>query len=146
MNGALNSFLGGVAVSMTTAGLLAVLAYLWPKILGYLQRVPRVSGKWRIEYEDGTVEEHGFFQFRQRGKYVTAEYVNSKWNRKWNYKGYVASGQILTTFEEEGGEDLLVGVMIFKIQPDGELNAGSAYWHHRNGRIQTQKYLLRRIN
>ena len=117
--------------------------FVIPHIAGALSRVPDLKGTWTLfrTSDNGTKIEEGPFVVRQIGNRIKGKHTDSRNGRVYKYSGFLSSGQVVLTFEEEGGEGYVIGSMIFRVDAQRKRMAGrSLYWRHNDNIMSGEDY------
>lgn len=122
----------------------AVQLELPPPIVHDPYPVPDLRGIWRISRAsgDGSLIDEGPVEIEQNGNEVIGKHMDSVSGRVFKYSGIISSGQVVLTFEEQGGEGYIIGTMIFKVDSQRKKMSGrSLYWRHDDNRMDGEDYV-----
>jgi hypothetical protein len=108
------------------------------------QGVPNLGGTWTLsrKKEDGELIDEGPLEIKQDGQDILCVHTDSNSGRVFKYSGFISSGQVILTFEEEGGEGYVMGSMIFRVDAQRKRMLGrSLYWRHDDNRMSGEDYV-----
>lgn len=134
----MDTFVGGVATSLTAAALYAIIVRLaWPAFQDrVLYNGIRIAGTWDIvEHRNGERIKVGQIKLKQSGRRITGDSERSKRrdgqesNRKFQYTGHIDGSQVTLLFEDAGGAGFDTGSYVFIVQNDKLTMVGMATFH-----------------
>ncbi len=108
------------------------------------QGVPDLRGTWALcnVNEDGELAQLGPIQVTQTGKDVVGRHSHLESGKFFRYSGFISSGQVLLTFEEEGGEGYIIGSMVFRVDSLRKRMQGrSVYWRHDDNVLASDHFV-----
>ncbi len=134
----MDTFIGGVATSLTAAALYTIIVRLaWPAFQDrVLYKGICIAGVWDIvEQRNGKRTKVGQIALKQSGRRITGNSVRSKRrdgkksNRKFEYTGHIDGSQVTLLFEDAGGAGFDTGSYVFIVQNDKLTMNGMATFH-----------------
>jgi len=142
--------IGGVSSLLTVFIILVAKSYVIPKVLGFLQRAPQITGVWEILEFNPTGNPKlgskiGLLTIKQLGVRIKATVLLFDKNREFKYAGHFYSGQLVMTFEEKHKEGYNVGAFVLKYSPDGnEMEGSTLFWHNKKNDMVCNKYKVKK--
>ena len=111
--------------------------FLFPKFIGFANKVPNISGAWTLYDSAKNLDQPlSKLTIRQFGIRIHATSERIRSGRRFRFKGTFDSGILTLVFEEVGGEGYIVGATVLKLSSTRQVLEGqSTYYQHDSGKI-----------
>ena len=125
-----------------------------PYIIGYIQRVPKISGDWEVfdSYDYKESDPVGTAKISQFGSNIRISinrkkrFDGSPTNRHYTNIGKLYSGKVITIFEDTGAKGYAIGAMVLQLSAYASVLKGKTlYFDHKENNIITHKCSLKKV-
>jgi hypothetical protein len=127
---------------------------LLPAVANYLYQGPNLSGEWNCyDLGDENAERTGTAEVGQKREevkmilHLTKTRAGHQINKRFEYKGQLASGQLTLLFEDMNLRRFVTGAVVLKLLPDHRTLVGkTVYFDHNLGTVVAHELWLRRVD